>query len=60
MPRSPALLQLLKAVGDDPRREELQAMIASVDADGNGVIDFEVRAAMRVCVCMCVRVYVWD
>lgn len=33
--------QLLQHLGDDPRPLELQELIRSVDADGNGVIDFE-------------------
>uniref|UniRef100_A0A7S1C6V5 Calmodulin n=1 Tax=Bicosoecida sp. CB-2014 TaxID=1486930 RepID=A0A7S1C6V5_9STRA len=35
------LRPLLQALGDNPTRDELQRLIILVDADGNGLIDFE-------------------
>ena len=35
----------MKALGQEISREEAEAMIKSVDKDGNGLVDFEGRRA---------------
>ena len=40
------LLDVMRAMGDNPTEDELLKLVMDIDADGNGVIEFDEFVAM--------------
>lgn len=44
---------MMRSLGQNPTEAELQDMVAEVDADGNGTIDFRSSLLSRHLTCIC-------